>query len=116
MIFSVSFLGTSQAQVWRGYRQNPRIEARLKNRLVFLLNTIETYLGLTLVVSFQTQGLGSGLDLCSHRNREPGTGAGDGEGWMLFSAGDSLQRDSKEEYPWWRHLLPYPEQQGKGET
>lgn len=58
MKFILSFPGTCQAQVWRGYRQNPRIEARLKNGLVFLLNTMLAYLGLTLVVSFQTQGLG----------------------------------------------------------
>lgn len=57
MIFILSFLGTCQAQVWWGYRQNPRIEARLKNGLVFLLNTIVAYLGLPLVVSYQTQGL-----------------------------------------------------------
>lgn len=46
-----SFLSTFQAQILKCYRQNPRVEARLKNECAFLLNTMVVYLGLTLVVS-----------------------------------------------------------------
>lgn len=95
------FPSTCQAQVWTGYRQNPRTEARVKNGLVFLLNTIVAYLGLTLVVSFQTQGPGprfrSALPL------EQGTWD---QGMSCSQQGTVCRETAR------RHLLPYPEQQG----
>lgn len=91
------FLSLAPAKLRFGgcYWQNPRIEARLKNGLGFLLNTTVAHLGLTLVVSFQTQGLGPGFRSALSLEQGAWTGAGGGEGWVLFSAADSLQRDRR---------------------
>lgn len=107
MIFSLSFLGTSQAQVWRDYRQNPRTEARLKNGLVFLLNNTMAYLGLTLVVSFQTQGLGPGFRPALPQEQGAWNWDRRWRGWVLFSARRNVRSGGI-----FKHLI----QNGKGGT